>query len=151
MLSINKRYIKNTNIVAHEIKYITKQNIADQYIGRELPLCFSFLFIRAYINEEAKDKYLIFALTEDNKNLEIYKNLWNKVKKQIECKSIDCNSIKYEKDPMKIRFDAYDEDLPFYKILWLSDLNIIVESAFQIKDKYYPQIHIHECECAEWR
>ena len=25
-------------------------------------------------------------------------------------------------------------------------LNIIVESVFQIKDKYHPQIHIHECE-----
>ena len=31
-LSINKKYIKNKHIVAHEIKYITKQNIADQYI-----------------------------------------------------------------------------------------------------------------------
>ena len=26
LLSINKKYIKNTDIVAHEIKYITKQN-----------------------------------------------------------------------------------------------------------------------------
>ena len=48
---------------------------------------------------------------------------------------------------MKIKFDAYDEDLPLNKILWISDLNIILESVFQIKDNYYPQIHIHECEC----
>ena len=51
---------------------------------------------------------------------------------------------------MKITFDVYDEDLPLNKILWFSDLNIIVESVFQIKDKYYPQIHIDECECEKW-
>ena len=51
LLSINKRHMKNTNIVAYEIKYITKQNIADQYIDRELPLCFSFYDIRAHIIE----------------------------------------------------------------------------------------------------
>ena len=102
-------------------------------------------------------------MTEDNKeNLEMYKKLWNEVKKQIECNSVECNSlesntqsiewnsIEYEKDPMKIRFDAYDEDLPLNEILWFSDLNIIVESVSQIKGKYYPHIHIHECECEKW-
>ena len=49
---------------------------------------------------------------------------------------------------MKINFDAYDDDLPLNKVLWCSDM--IVESVFQIKDKYYPQIHIHEFECEEW-
>ena len=43
LLIINKKCIKNTDIVAHEIKYITKQNIADQYIDKELPLCFIFM------------------------------------------------------------------------------------------------------------
>ena len=47
---------------------------------------------------------------------------------------------------MKIRLDSYDDDLLLYKMLYFSDLNIIVESVFQIKDKYHPQIHIHECE-----
>ena len=51
---------------------------------------------------------------------------------------------------MKIRLDSYDVDLPLYKILWFSDLNIIVESVFQIKNKYHPQIYINECECEEW-
>ena len=46
---------------------------------------------------------------------------------------------------MKIKFDAYDEDLPLNKTF--SDLNVIVKSVFQIKDKCYPQIHIHGCEC----
>ena len=153
-LSINKKHIKSTDIVAHEIKYITKQNIADQCIDRELPLCFSFSSVYAYIIKENKNKYLIFALTENNKKgLEMHKKLWNEVKKQIECNSVECNStesIEYEKDPIKIKFDSFDDDLLLNKILWFSDLNIIVESVFQIKDNYYPQIHIHECEWEEW-
>ena len=41
---------------------------------------------------------------------------------------------------MKISLDLYDDDLPLNKILWFSDLNIIVESLFQVKDKHHPQM-----------
>ena len=47
---------------------------------------------------------------------------------------------------MKIKFDSYDDDLSLDKILCFPDLNIIVESVFQIENEYYPQIHINECE-----
>ena len=87
--------------------------------------------------------------------LEMYKKHLSKIKKQIKCNSIEtinsstCSftkSVKYEEDPMKIRLDSYDDSLPPSKILWFSDLNITVESVFQIKDNYHSQIHIHECE-----
>ena len=55
-LSINKKHIKNTNIIAYEIKCITKQNIAYQYIDNKPPLCFNFTSVDAYIIEENKDK-----------------------------------------------------------------------------------------------
>ena len=67
--------------------------------------------------------------------LEMYKKLWSEVKKQIKCNYLECNStesIEYEKDSMKIKFDSYDGDLPLSKMIWFSDLNIIVESVFQI-------------------
>ena len=80
--------------------------------------------------------------------LKMYQKLWSKIKKVIECNSVECNSIEtinsskcnstkpteYEKDSMKIKFDSYDDDLPLNKILWFSDLNILIESVFQIKD-----------------
>ena len=66
-----------------------KSNIADQYIDREFPLCFSFRDVDTYIIEENKDKYLVFALTKNNKKgLEMYKNLWSEAKKQIEYNSV---------------------------------------------------------------
>ena len=56
----------------------TKQNIADQYIDNELPLCFSFSDIKAYIIEEN------IALTENNKEqIEMYKNFGVKLKNKL--------------------------------------------------------------------
>ena len=46
---------------------------------------------------------------------------------------------------MKIRLDSYDDDLPLARLLSFSVLSIAVESVFQNENKYYPQIHIHEC------
>ena len=65
-------------------------------------------------------------------------------KKKIKTINSD-KSIRYKKDFMKIRLDSYD-DLPLNKILYFSVLDILVESVFQIENKYYPQIHIDECE-----
>ena len=47
---------------------------------------------------------------------------------------------------MKIRLHSYDGELPLDKVLNFSVLNIVVISVFQIENKYYPRIHIHECE-----
>ena len=126
------------------------QKINNQNINKEVPLCLSFGDVDGYIFDENENKYLVFALTDSNKKvLEPYKKLWSKIEKEIktisrgECSSIE--SIKYKNDFMKIRFDSND-DLPLNKILCISDLDIIVESVFQIKNEYYSQIHINECE-----
>ena len=90
LLCINNRHIKDTNIIAHEIKYITKQNIADQYIDKELRLGFSFYNIRAYIIEEHKDKYLVFALTiNSKKGKKMYKNFGMKLKNKFSTTLLD--------------------------------------------------------------
>ena len=90
------------------------------------------------------NKYLIFALTENNNEvLELYKKLWSEIKKQI--KAINRGeSIKYKDDFMNMRPDSYD-DLPLDEILCFCVLDIIVESIFQIENEYYPQINISEC------
>ena len=81
------------------------QSINNQNIDREVSLSLSFSNVDAYIIEENENKYLIFALTENNKEvLEPYKKLWSKIKKQI--KAINSGeSIKYKNDFMKIRLD----------------------------------------------
>ena len=85
------------------------QSINNHHIDKEIPLCLSFSDVDAYIIEENQSKYLIFALTENNKEvLELYKKLWSEIKKQI--KTINSGeSVKYKNDFMKSRFDSYDK------------------------------------------
>ena len=75
--------------------------------------------VHGSIEEKNGNKFLTFGSTNKNKKvLEEYAELWNKIKKLIEYKSVECNSIdkpgKYEKDYMKIKFSS-DDNLPLNK------------------------------------
>ena len=95
--------------------------------------------VNAYIEENNEDKYLIFALTDKNKEtLENYTELWDEIKDQIELISGN-KPIEYKKNFMKIRFES-DDDLPLGKILNVPVCVIIVRSVFQEKNKYYSQV-----------
>ena len=96
-----------------------------QSIDGKVPLYLRFSDVDAYFIEENEDKYLAFALTENNKEvLELSKKLWSKIKTQI--KTINSGkSIKYKNYFMKIRLDS---NFPV--------LDIIVESVFQIENEY---------------
>ena len=67
LLSISEKCIKNTDVVIHEIKIPLRKNIINQTIEKELPLCLSFNDVNAYIIEENENKYLIIALTKNNR------------------------------------------------------------------------------------
>ena len=54
LLRINKNYIKNTDVVIHEIKYIMTQNNSNQNIDNEVRLCVIFSDVDAYIIAEKK-------------------------------------------------------------------------------------------------
>ena len=69
LLSINKIFTKNADAVIYSIKYIMMQIINNQNIDSEVPLCLSFSYVDAHIIEENGNKYLIFALTENNKKV----------------------------------------------------------------------------------
>ena len=45
---------------------------------------------------------------------------------------------------MKIKFNS-DDNLPLNKILKFHVLTIIIRTAFEKDDKYYPQIFLDEC------
>ena len=72
--------------------------------------------VDAYFECIDENKYLIFALTDKNREaLENYKELWNEVKEEIRIiRGIEPSE--YEKDVMKIRFES-DYGLPLGKIL----------------------------------
>ena len=85
---------------------------------------------------------MIFALTGKNKEaLANYTELWDEVKYQIELISGN-KPIEYKKDFMKIRFKSAD-DSPLGKILNIPLCVIIVRSAFQKNNNYYPQVFLY--------
>ena len=60
---------KNNDVVINSIKYSMIKSIDNQNIDSEDTLCFSFSDVDAYIIEESRNKYLIFALTKKNKKV----------------------------------------------------------------------------------
>ena len=71
-VTINKKCIKNTNTVGYEIKHITIW----ENTYEKAPRCLRFSDLDAYFIEENENKYLVFALTEnDKKMLELYSRL----------------------------------------------------------------------------
>ena len=94
-------------------------------------------------------KYLLFDLSDENKEvLKKYNELWDGIKYKIEIiNDGECNSIEtieYEKDFMKIKFDS-DDDLPLNKALKFPTMTIVVRSFFEEEDKFYPQVYLGEC------
>ena len=69
LVSITTNYMKNTDAVIYQIKYITMEIINNQKIDRAIPLYLGFNDVDAYVVEENENKYLIFALTQNNKEL----------------------------------------------------------------------------------
>ena len=122
------------------------KSLDHENINSENPLCLIFNDVDAYIIKEINGcKYLIFALTENNKKvLRKYTDVWNEIKNQIETIN-GGESINYKKDFIGNRFGSNDNDLPLGRTLSIPVLIIVVKSVFQNDNKYYPQVYIREC------
>ena len=58
-----------SNISLCKVLIIIMQSINNQTIDREVPLCLSFINVDTDIIEESGNKFLILALTENNKEV----------------------------------------------------------------------------------
>ena len=132
LIEIHKTSYKNTGI--HYIGYITKKDSYHVKINSVNPLYLIIGEVDGYIEENNGNKYLTFASTDNNKKvLEKYTKLWDEIKYHIQTinagKSGECNSIEYEKDYMRIKFNS-DVYLPLNEILKPHNLTIIVKLVF---------------------
>ena len=99
--------------------------------------------IYGFIEVKRGNKYLNIALTDNNDEaLRKYREVLGGIKSSIQKinnnKSGECNSVEYEKDYMKIKFDS-DDKLPLNKQLKFLSVTIIIRSVFEDDDKYYAQ------------
>ena len=92
--------------------------------------------VDGYIEESNRNKSLVFASTDKNKEvLTKYTKLLDEIKNLI--KRVNDKPGKYDKHFMKIGFKS-DNNLPLNKTLKLNMLTVI--SVFEEDGKYYPQI-----------
>ena len=96
-----------------------------------------------YIEEKGwADKYLVFDLTDKNKELlkkynDVFNGRIDKIKK------LDDNWLEYTKDYMKIKFNS-DDILPLNKTLKIHTMAVPIRCVISEDNKLYPQVFLDE-------
>ena len=95
-----------------------------------------------YIEEINEDKYLVFDVRDENKELlkrydDVFNGLIDKIKK------IDDDWLEYTKDYTKIKFNS-DDNLPLNKPLKFYQMTVTIRCVFSEKNKLYPQVFLDE-------
>ena len=87
-----------------------------------------------HIEEKDGSKYLMFASTDENKEVLKCTKFWDEFKYLT--KTINGGKLcNYEKDFMKIKFSS-DDDFPFNKQLKFHVMTIIIRTVFEENGKY---------------
>ena len=141
MLKLDKKSCKNLDI--YNIGYVTIKKIGSGYdIDSVNPLYLRIDNANGYIEEINEDKYLVFDVRDENKELlkrydDVFNGLIDKIKK------IDDDWLEYTKDYTKIKFNS-DDNLPLKKPLKFYQMTITIRCVFSEDNKLYPQVFLDE-------
>ena len=141
LLQIDKKLHKNIGI--YYIECITIKKINDyENIWSINPLYLILGEVDRYIEESNGNKHLVFASTDENKEvLKRYTEFWNEIKNEIEAVN-GGKTGKHKKDFMKIKFDS-DDNLLLDRIFKLRMLAIVFISVFEEDGQFYPQVYLY--------
>ena len=93
-----------------------------------------------YIEEINEDKYLVFDVRDENKELlKRYDDVFNGIMDKI--KKIDDDWLEYSKDYMKIKFSS-DDNLPLNKPLKFHNMTVTIRCVFSEDNKLYSQVFL---------
>ena len=93
-----------------------------------------------YIKEINKDKYLVFYVTDENKELlEKYDGVFNGIMSKI--KKVDDDWLEYSKGYKKIKFSS-DDNLPLKKPLKFHNMTVTIRCLFGEDNKLYPEVFL---------
>ena len=141
MLKLDKKTYKNLDI--YNIGYVTIKKIGPGYdVNIVNPLYLRINNASGYIEEINEDKYLVFDVRDENKELlkrydDVFNGLIDKIKK------IDDDWLEYTKDYMKIQFNS-DDNLPLNKPLKFHNMTVTIRCVFSEDNKLYPQVFLGE-------
>ena len=95
-----------------------------------------------YIEEINEDKYLVFDVRYENKELlKRYDDVFNEIMGKI--KKIDDDWLEYTKDYTKIKFNS-DDNLPLNKSLKFYQMTVTIRCVISEDNNLYPQIFLDE-------
>ena len=128
MLKLDKKSYKDLDI--YNIGYVTIKKIGYGYdINSVNPLYLRIDNANGYIEEINGDKYLVFDVTYENKELlKRYDDVFNGIIDKI--KEINDDWLEYEKDYMKIKFSS-DNNLPLNKPLKFYNMTVTIRCVFK--------------------
>ena len=140
-LKLDKKSYINLDI--YNIGYVTIKKIGPGYdINSVNPLYLLIDNASGYIEEINKDKYLVFDVTDENKDLlKRYDDVFNGIMSKI--KKLDDDWLEYTKDYMKIKFNS-DDNLPLNKQLKFYQMTITIRHVFSENNKLYPQVFLDD-------
>ena len=141
MLKLDKKSYKDLDI--YNIGYVTIQEIGYGYdINSVNPLYLRIDNTNGYIEEINGDKYFIFDVTYENKELlKKYGDVFNGIMGKI--RETDDDWLEYAEDYMKIRFNS-DNNLPLNKTLKFYNITVTIRCVFKEDNKFYPQVFLDE-------
>ena len=144
-LKLDKKTYKNLDI--YNIGYVTIKKIGYGYdVSSVNPLYLRIHNASGYIKEINEDKYLVFDVRDENKELlkrydDVFNGLIDKIKK------IDDDWLEYTKDYTKIKFNS-DDNLPLNKPLKFYNMAVTIRCVFSEDNKLYPQVFLDEALCS---
>ena len=141
MLKLDKKLSKDLDI--YNIGYVTIKEIGSGYdINSVNPLYLRIGNASGYIEEINEDKYLVFDVTGENKNLlQRYDDVFNGIMDKIQ--KLNDDWLEYSKDYMKVKFSS-DGNLPLKKPLKFYNMTVTFRCVFSEDNKLYPQVFLDE-------
>ena len=140
-LKLDKKTYKYLDI--YNIGYVTIKKTGDCYdVNSVNPLYLRIDNASEYIERIDEDKYLVFDVRDENKELlKRYDYVFNKIMSKI--KKIDDDWLAYTKDYTKIKFNS-DDNLPLNKPLKFYQITITIRCVISDDNKFYPQVFLDE-------
>ena len=140
-LKLDKKTYKDLD--TYNIGYVTiKKNGHGYDVNSVNPLYLRIDNASGYIEEINEDKYLVFDVRDENKELlkrcdDVFNGIMGKIKK------IDDDWLEYTKDYTEIKFNS-DDNLPLNKPLKFYQMTVTVRCVISEDNKLYPQIFLNE-------
>ena len=125
----------------YNIGYVTFKKIGDCYdVNSVNPLYLRTDNASGYIEQINEDKYLVFDVRDENKELlKRYDDVFNGIMGKI--KKIDDDWLEYSKNYLKIKFSS-DDNLPLNKPLKFYNMTVTIRCVFSEDNKLYPQVFL---------